>query len=222
MTRRIILAVITRGFSGLVAEILLLREFLITFSGNEFSIGVILANWLILEAFGAFFLGRTVEKVKNKLEAFTHLTLLFSLSLLISIYLIRVLKGMMGVSIGESIGFFPMFISSFLILLPVSVLHGALFTYSCHIYAMFSDQDTSSAGRVYAFETAGMVIGGCIERIGHAVPLSIIILRLGNRSLNSSKRRLGDAQSKPITNAFFCFFLKNISNLTFLILDTRF
>jgi spermidine synthase len=150
----------TMGFSGLVAEILLLREFLIIFSGNEFSIGVILANWLLLEAFGSFFLGRKVEKFQNKLETYTLITLLFSISLLVAIYLIRILKGMMGVSVGESIGFLPMFISSFLILLPVSVLHGLLFTFSCHIYSIFSTQDASTTGRVYAYETVGMVIGG--------------------------------------------------------------
>jgi spermidine synthase len=160
MKKRICIAVVTMGFSGLVAQILLLREFLIVFSGNEFSIGVILANWLILEAFGSFYLGSKIEKSKNKLETFTLVTLLFSLSLLITLYLIRILKGMMGVSIGESIGFLPMFYSSLLLLLPVSVLHGALFTFSCHIYSMFSAQDASSAGRVYAFETVGMVIGG--------------------------------------------------------------
>jgi len=160
MKKRICIAAITIGFSGLVAQILLLREFLIIFSGNEFSIGVILANWLILEAFGAFYLGRMVEITKNKLETFTLITLLFSISLLITVYLIRILKGMMGVSIGESIGFFPMFYSSFLLLLPVSVLHGASFIFSCHIYSMFSAQDASSAGRVYAYETVGMVIGG--------------------------------------------------------------
>jgi len=160
MKKRVCLAILVMGFSGLVAEILLLREFLIVFSGNELSIGVILANWLILEAFGSFFLGRMIEKVKNKLETFTLTTLLFSVSLLIAIYLIRILKGMMGVSIGESISLLPMFYSSFLILLPVSVLHGALFTFSTHIYSMFSTQDESPAGRVYAYETLGMVIGG--------------------------------------------------------------
>jgi len=160
MKKRICIAVMTMGFSGLVAQILLLREFLIIFSGNEFSIGVILANWLILEAFGSFYLGRMVEKIKNKLENFTLITLLFSLSLLIAIYLIRLLKGILGVSIGESIGFFPMFYASFLILLPISILHGALFTFSCHIYSMFSDQDASSVGRVYAYETVGTVVGG--------------------------------------------------------------
>jgi spermidine synthase len=148
------------GFSGLVAEILLLREFLIIFSGNEFTIGIILANWLILEAFGAFFLGRKVEKFQNKLETYTLVTLLFSISLLIAIFLIRDLKSIIGISVGEGIGFLPMFFSSFLILSPVSILHGALFTFGCHIYSMFSTQDASSAGRVYAYETAGTVIGG--------------------------------------------------------------
>ena len=162
MKKRVCIAILTMGFSGLVAEILLLREFLIVFSGNEFSIGVILANWLILEAFGSFFLGRKAEKSQNKLEIFTITTILFSLSLLIAIFLIRTLKRVIGISIGESIGFLPMFCSTFLILSPVSILHGALFTFSCQIYSMFSGQDASSAGRVYAYETVGTVIGGIV------------------------------------------------------------
>jgi spermidine synthase len=160
MKKRILIAVITMGFSGLVAQILLLREFLIVFSGNEFSIGVILANWLILEAFGSYYLGRKIEKFKNKLEAYTLVSLLFSISLLLAIFLIRILKSIIGISVGESIGFLPMFLSSFLILLPVCILHGALFTFSCHIYSLYSTQDASSAGRIYAYETVGMVIGG--------------------------------------------------------------
>jgi hypothetical protein len=44
------LFIILRVFPGLVSEILLLRELLIVFAGNELSIGLILAGWLILEA----------------------------------------------------------------------------------------------------------------------------------------------------------------------------
>jgi len=160
MKTRVYIAILTMGFSGLVAQILLLREFLSIFSGNEFSIGIILANWLILEAFGSFFLGRKVEKYKNKLETFSLFTLLFSISLLIAIFLIRILKSIIGISVGESIGFLPMLYSSFLILLPISILHGALFTFSCHIYSMFSTKNASSTGRVYAYETVGTVLGG--------------------------------------------------------------
>ena len=148
------------GFSGLVAQILLLRELLIIFSGNELCIGIILANWLILEAFGSYVLGSRAEKSKNKLEAFTIITILFSVSLLLAILQIRLLKRAMGISIGESIGFLPLFYSSFLLLLPVSIFHGALFTFSCRIYSIFSGQDASSVGRVYVYETVGTIIGG--------------------------------------------------------------
>jgi len=162
MQKRVCIAILAMGFSGLVAQILLLREFLIVFSGNEFSIGIILANWLILEAFGSFYFGRKFEKSRHKLETFTVITILFFISLLAAIFLVRILKNIIGVSIGESIGFWPMFYSSFLIQLPASIFHGALFTSSCQIYSMFSGRDPTSAGRVYVYETVGTVIGAIV------------------------------------------------------------
>ena len=108
MKKHFYVAILVKGFSGLVAQILLLRELLIVFSGNELSIGIILDNWLILVAFGSYVLGRRAERSKYTLEAFTVITILFSLSLLIAIYLTRTLKEAMDISIGESIGFLPM------------------------------------------------------------------------------------------------------------------
>ncbi len=162
MKSLVCIAVIVMGFSGLVAEILLLRELLIVFAGNELSIGIILANWLILEAFGCFFPGRLAEKAKHQIETFTGISVLFSLSLVLAVYLTRGLKGFLGVSVGESIGLLPITYASFLILLPVSVFHGALFTFSCRLYAMFSAADASSVGRVYVYETIGTIIGGVV------------------------------------------------------------
>jgi spermidine synthase len=162
MKTRVFIAILAMGFSGLVAQILLLRELLIVFSGNELCIGIILANWLILEAFGCFFLGRKADKSKNGLETFTVITILFSLSLFIAIFLTRILKRVIGISIGESIGFLPMVCSSFLILLPVSMLHGALFPFSCRSFSIFSGQDASSVGRVYVYETVGTIFGGIV------------------------------------------------------------
>ena len=156
------IAIVVMGFSGLVAQIVLLRELLIVFSGNELCIGIILANALILEAFGSYYLGRRAETSEHRLESFTLLTIFFSLSLLVAIIVIRLMKRMMGISIGESVGFLPMFYSSFLILMPISILHGALFTYSCRIYSTFSAQSASSTGKVYAYETIGTIIGGII------------------------------------------------------------
>jgi len=128
MKKIIAAAIVIMGFSGLVAEVLLLRELLIVFSGNELCIGIILANWLILEACGSYFLGRQAEKARNRIESFAIITVLFSLSLPAAVYLTRILKNIIGVSIGESIGFLPMFYSSFLILMPASILHGAFYS----------------------------------------------------------------------------------------------
>lgn len=162
MKKCICIAIVVVGFSGLIAEISLLRELLIVFSGNELCIGIIFANWLILEAFGSSILGRIFEKSKNQLEIFIIFIIIFSVSLLIAIYFTRNLKNVIGISIGESIGLLPMFYSSFLILLPVSVLHGALFTFSCRIYSRFSANDAVSVGKVYVYETVGTIIGGIV------------------------------------------------------------
>ena len=162
MKNRLGLAIVTMGFSGLVAQMLLLRELLVVFSGNELSIGIVFANWLVLEAVGCFFVGQMAESTKHRIETFAGITILFSLSLPAAIYLTRILKGLIGISIGESIGFLPMLYSSFLILLPVSVSHGALFTFNCKIYATFFPHDASSIGKVYVYETVGTIIGGIV------------------------------------------------------------
>lgn len=77
MKKQFTAAILVKGFSGLVAQILLLRELLIVFSGNELSIGLILANWLILGAFGSYVLGSRAERSRYKLEAFAIITILF-------------------------------------------------------------------------------------------------------------------------------------------------
>lgn len=156
------LAILVMGFSGLVAEIFLLREFLIVFGGNEFSIGLILANWLVMEALGAWLFGRLAEKFPGKVEALVGINVLFVLFLFLALFLIRSLKRILGISVGEPVSLFPMFYSSLLILAPVSALHGALFPACCQVYSLVSSPDVPSAGRVYAYETIGTMIGGLL------------------------------------------------------------
>lgn len=160
MRRRVILAILVMGFSGIVAQILLLRELLVTFYGNELSIGIILANWLILEAFGCFFLGKRIEAFKRRIEAFVGLQLIFSLSLPLAVYLTRILKEIIGVTPGEALGLLPILYSSFLILLPISLPHGALFTFGCKIYSQFHKDNAGSIGKVYVYEILGTIVGG--------------------------------------------------------------
>lgn len=148
------------GASGIVAQIVLLRELLVSFLGNELTLGIILANWLILEAAGSFIIGKSVEKVQRKMEVYVFLQVFFSVALPFSIYLCRAFKSLLLVTPGEGLGLVPIGYSSFFILLPVSLSHGALFTYGCKLYSQYGRQEAASIGKVYVFETIGSMIGG--------------------------------------------------------------
>jgi len=150
------------GLSGIIAQIILLRELLISFFGNELTLGVILANWLILEAVGAFVIGKSVEKTEKKIEFYVLFQLIFSMALPLAIYLSRVFKNILLITPGEGLGFAPIFYASFLILLPVTIPHGALFTYGSKLFAQYVRQDASSIGKVYVLENTGSIIGGLL------------------------------------------------------------
>jgi spermidine synthase len=150
------------GLSGIIAQIILLRELLISFLGNELTLGIILANWLILVAIGSFIIGKSVEKVKRKLEIFVLFQLSFSVALPFTIYLSRIFKNILLSTPGEGLGFGPIFYSSLLILLPVTLPLGALFTYGCKLYSQYIRKDVSSIGKVYVLESIGSIIGGLL------------------------------------------------------------
>ncbi len=50
----LVVSLLLMGFSGMAAQVILLRELLTVFYGNELSIGIILAGWLLFEAAGAY------------------------------------------------------------------------------------------------------------------------------------------------------------------------
>jgi spermidine synthase len=187
MKRRLVFAILVMGFSGIVVQILLLREFLVVFSGNELAIGIILANWLILEAFGSLFVGKRVERLKERLEGFVGLQLFFSLCLPLAVYSIRILKDLIGVIPGEGVGVIPILYSSFLIFAPLSITHGALFTFGCKLYSLHfvSEDKASSIGRVYVHETLGTIFGAIAFTYLLVPYLHSIQIALGIAFLNS-------------------------------------
>jgi len=154
------------GFSGIVAQIILLRELLVSFLGNELVLGIILANWLILEAAGSFLIGKTAEAAKRRRELYLLFQLLFSLALPPAVYFSRVFKTMILPSPGEAVGFASIFAVSFLILLPVAVTHGALFTFGSKLYGLgvrnSGASQAAAIGRVYVLETFGSILGGLL------------------------------------------------------------
>jgi spermidine synthase len=156
------ISLLIMGISSIVAQILLMRELLVSFLGNELTLGVILANWMLLEALGAFVLGKSVEGTEKRLEIYVLLQIIFSLAFPFAIYLSRIFKNFLLTTPGEGLVFGPVLYASFLILLPVAVSHGALFTYGSKLYSQYLQEDAPSIGKVYVLETVGFVIGGIL------------------------------------------------------------
>lgn len=165
MSKRLLFAALITGFSGMVIQLLLLRELLVVFHGNELAIGIVLANWLVVEALGAFFIGKRIEQAKKRIRWFVAVSLLFVLSAPVALYLARIVRDIVGVMPGVGMGVLPIFYSSFLVLFLPSLLHGALFVFTCKLCAQFKDQESdahkgaSSIGRVYVLETIGHIVG---------------------------------------------------------------
>ncbi len=155
-------SLLIKGLSGIIAQVILMRELLVSFHGNELTLGIILANWLILVAIGSFIIGRTVEKVESKIEVFALFQLFFAVALPLTIYLSRIFRNILLATPGEGLGFAAILYSSFLILLPVTLPQGVLFTYGCKLYSQRIKKDVSSIGKVYILETIGSIVGGLL------------------------------------------------------------
>ncbi len=160
MPKRIFFALLLMGFTSLVVQNLIIREFLISFHGNELTIGLILANWIILEALGSSLLNRSSLSSKRPELVYALLQVGIALYLPISIFLIRNIKNILGFSSGEGVGILAVSFSSFFILLPLSLLDGAQFPFGCRILSDAQGRTLESAGRVYILEAIGFILAG--------------------------------------------------------------
>ncbi len=150
------------GSTGIIAQVLCARELLVNFYGNELTIGIILANWILLESVGVLTTSRAAPKVNSKTALLVSLQLLSALSLPLSLYFARTCKVVMGIPSGEAVGVVSVFFISLLALAPMSITHGALFSAACLWFKNRRKSAADSAGIVYAWETGGTLLGGII------------------------------------------------------------
>lgn len=164
------------GFTFTVAQGLLIRELLVSFFGNELAIGLILGNWLILEAAGSGLLGRLADRWRGKAASYAGLQVLFALFLPLCLFATYISRSIAGAIPGEGVGLVPIYYTSFLILTPLALVDGAMFAFGARAYAHLisgeapSPRDSashegdkaSSIGRVYIYEAIGAIMGGVV------------------------------------------------------------
>ncbi len=156
----------------MASQVVLVREFLVIFHGNELSIGIILGLWLILGSIGAGVFGLFVDRIKHKIFVVSNCQFILSLLFPSSVILVRLIRPVIGISPAEIIGLLPIAISSLFILLFLCIFYGFLFTLSCKVYEEELAKSSKSVGYVYILESIGASLGGLL--------VSLILIRYIN------------------------------------------
>ncbi len=152
----ILFAILAYGITSITFQILLIREMLIVFSGNELSIGIAISNWVLFGAVGSYIASRLAYRVS--VQIFIFLQIIVSLILLGVVYEVRIIRDLVGVNTGIVMGLLPTLFLSLLVLVPVTLL-GCTFVFGCKIYHQITSENRS-VGKVYAYEAIGCGLGG--------------------------------------------------------------
>ncbi len=151
------------GLTSQIVQVVLLRELLMVFHGNELSIGLIFAAWMAWMGLGSY-LGGTISsryaRTANLLRA-SAVGLLLTLP--VTIVLIRELRNLIVVPPAAQLSLLDIAISSALLMAPACLFMGMHFVYVVKLWREADKStDSSATGKTYISEALGSALGGII------------------------------------------------------------
>ncbi|HHT9154362.1 MAG TPA: hypothetical protein ACFYD5_00960 [Candidatus Tripitaka sp. YC43] len=167
-------AVVLIGTQATMAQVILVRELLVVFYGNELCLGVILGAWLFGVALGAglgakalksstqYAVGSMQKAVPTVSTTFLFLILTLCLVLPGQVVAIRLLRFIIHVPYGQHISILGLLLSSPLIIMPFSFVVGFIFPFSARVFKGFTRGAATDIGAVYILESLGSLLGGVV------------------------------------------------------------
>lgn len=154
-----ILIITTTGFAATVAQIIILRELLVLFYGNELSAGLIFSGWLLWSGLGSGMAGRWVPKVPSPASLVQIMFACLAVILPLAVLFIRATRIIWMLPYGELISIGKMLLIAIVVtglLCPVS---GALFGIC---WALHRRSGANQALGIYLGEALGAAAGGLV------------------------------------------------------------
>ena len=154
-----VLTITTTGFVATVAQIIILRELLVLFYGNELSAGLIFAGWLLWSGVGSGLAAKWSLKISTRTSLLRLMLVCLSALLPLSVLLIRATRMIWALPAGElpSIGKMLLIsVSVTGIFCPVS---GALFGIC---WAIHRKNGENQSLRIYMGEALGAAAAGLV------------------------------------------------------------
>jgi len=153
------------GLISAIAQVLLLRELLVSFRGNELSLGISLAAWLAWVALGSAVGGRGAGETPARIWAPVVSLLLLGILPAVSIWFARDLRGLLGVAWGEFIPAPRLALASALLIAPVAFAAGIAFPLVCAAGGAPPAGERGGRlrpGTIYLAESIGFLVGGIV------------------------------------------------------------
>ena len=155
--------VLALGITSQVGQIVFLRELLMVFHGNELSLGIILAAWMICVGIGSRAGAAVLQRHPDALRLLRIDAAALVVLLPFTVLLIRMLPAFFDVPPGGLLSLTDMTIASLLVMAPSTVLLGAQFVLLARIWRERDGvADASGAAKTYTGEAAGNVVGGLL------------------------------------------------------------
>jgi spermidine synthase len=154
------LPLLLMGWTGMTAQIILMREMLSIFFGNELAAGVLLAVWLLWTGIGSAAGGRGAFLKTGSLAGLLSVQVIWTLMLPATLLLLHAVPLLFHFMPGEIPGFIPMLSTALLTLAPFSILSGILFVRACAFMGAGREGRGGAVGLVYWMEAAGAAAGG--------------------------------------------------------------
>jgi len=142
------------GFSSIIVQILILRELVTVFNGNELTYGISLMIWLVSTGLGSFLGGKIIKRFKNASEILIYTQLMISILVPAQLYFARTSKILFNIPAGSIPDLNSILIISLLATAPACLLFGSLFT--------LGSKALKNIGSMYIAESVGAVAGGVI------------------------------------------------------------
>jgi len=143
-----------------------MRELIVVFYGNEISLGIILACWLLWTAIGSSAFGRFLGRCRDSRRVVASLETLIAGIFPLTIFAVRASRAMLESVPGEILGPAPMFLTSLITLSLFCLLSGSLFAAGSRLCSEETRSSTASAASsVYLFEAAGSGLGGILASL---------------------------------------------------------
>jgi spermidine synthase len=150
-----------------------MRELMLVSHGNEISLGVVLASWLLWTALGSGVLGRLGAGTRKPARVLAALQTLLALIFPATILAVRASRGMFQALPGEVLGPAPIFLTGLFALSCFCAASGWAFVAGSRLQAQESGSSVSAAvNTVYLLEAAGSALAGILA--------SVLLLRLLN------------------------------------------